>query len=241
MIVDGEPVTVEVTSEPEGVTLSGEGFVVSLAPTDGAGETVRVGADGVIEVPASGGLQTQADGYCTLCTIDVYWLWENAQAPRTIRSSAVAFPVGSVTTSETGTVTTSLQLPTGLPLGDGVLQILGQDPHGASRVLNVGMRITSDPVATPPKGAISITAKRGKGQKAHIITIRGIVTGAEAARATIRISVSPWTRARVVERSVAVTPTGEFTAQVKSRAAVRITATAGDVSSTMVTIRAVRK
>ena len=126
-------------------------------------------------------------------------------------------------------------------MGDGVLQILGQDTRGAARVLNLGMRITADPVIAVPSPTVSITAKRGKGQKAHIITVRGVVTGAEAARATIRIFVSPWTRARVVERSVALTPTGELTAAVRSRAAVRISATIGDVSSPVVTVRAVRK
>ncbi len=240
MVIDGQAVRLEPVVEPGRIVLAGDGFSLAIAPTDANGTGVRIGSDGVIEVPASGGLQTQADGYCRSCDVDVYWLWDNVQAPRTIRSSTTAYPVTSVRTSESGTFTGVLALPASLRHGPGILQIIGSDPDDMPRTLNLGMRIAPAPSIADPEPSVRITAKRGRAGSAHVITVRGLASGAETREAVVQVTLNTGVRSRQVERRAALRADGSFTVRVQSRAVVRIVAFVDGVASGAVRVPALR-
>jgi subtilisin family serine protease len=234
VVVDGRIVTLDPVVGSGRLLLNGEGFSVTLAPTNVDGSSMRLAADGVIEVPASGGLQARAEGYCASCALDVYWLRDNLEAPRSMRSSTVAYPVTSVTTSSVGNFNGAIGLPAGLPLGQGVLQIIGEGAGGSLRVLNVGMRIAAETSVVVPVPTLQINARRGGPGSAHVITIHGIATGFKTRKVMVRVRIAAGTRSRQVERIVMLRADGSFTARVQSRDVVRIVAFVdGEASNTL--------
>lgn len=149
----------------------------------------------------------------------------------------------SLSVDSSGRAQGKIPIPGGLAPGNYTLQFNGVTAAGGQLTTNVGVRLD---VATPapepqPEESITITsAKRGKGKKAAVITVRGRTVGLEGTTVTPRYRVKgakKWTTAKPVR----VRDSGAFRFKVKTRKKVSIVVRSGSVAADRVKVPAVRR
>jgi hypothetical protein len=147
MVVDGVvSEIVLVVVDEEQLLLNGDGFTISLAGTDAAGQPTRVGANGRLLVDESGNVQVAGAGFKPGSQVD---LW--------VMSDPVY--LGAVTVNAQGSFSANLPLPTGIPVGDHTLQANGVTIDDVARSLNIGIEVVEPAIlpATGSTGALTMS------------------------------------------------------------------------------------
>ena len=177
-------------TQAQQVAISGTGFALALAGSDGQGATQPLGDSGALRVPESGAVQLQGEGFASDSALEVFLDPEVSATGIAARLFArVVRPptyLGAVSTDSQGRLESDICLPVGVEPGDRVLQLVGMTSSGAAVVLTVG--ITIEPAATP-EATIVITGTRGQGRDAGRIQIVGVTTG------LVGSVVVPWIKA----------------------------------------------
>ena len=157
-------------------------------------------------------------------------------------STASAVPLATFTADEQGRVDGEISLPAGTEAGEYTLQLNAVNSAGAQVSVNLGVTL---PEAIPqpdpePEASIEVSsAKRGKGRKAAVITVRGTVQPADSAvQARYRVKgAKKWTVSDPISPAV----DGTFVWRLKTPKQVRIVMASSQARSTPVKIAAAKR
>lgn len=160
-----------------------------------------------------------------------------------VEQRAGAIATESYTADANGVVRASVPIPGGLAKGDYTLQFNGITASGAQMSVNVGVRLdqaTPDPQPEPEESITIDKAKRGKGKKAAVITIRGTTVGLAGTSVTPRYRVRGAKKWKIAA-PVTVSDSGTFSTKITSRKQVTIQVRSGAVKSTSVKVAAAKR
>lgn len=145
----------QVTSGPnaqgDGVDISGEGFAMTLQGLDGDGDPLGLGPDGALTLQEDRGVRTSGAGFRGSSQVDFYL---DPPSLVTTRSDGgdTGITLGTATTDALGDFAGTVTLPSGVAVGDHVLQIVGVTPLGRLRAVSLGVRVEPDASITLVKG-----------------------------------------------------------------------------------------
>ena len=224
------------SDEREGeVRIQGTGFTVEL----GAGGTGGgVDARGVLVVPPGGSVNVGGGGFAAGDPVSAYidppvGVSTSAWALLVARATGSTIRLGDIVADDSGVVIGAYELPSSVPPGDRVLQLVGSTSTGADLALTLGI-VVGDRAEKP---TITITGSRGKGKERAKVIVRGQSTGLAG------IAVRAWAKSgaqRVFVQQpsrVTVTASGRFGWSMKSVARTSVYFTApGGVRSNTVTV-----
>ena len=187
-LVGGKPdpnLAVVPDSSGQRVAITGTGFELALAGSDGQGRPQPLGDSGALRVPSTGALQLQGGGFAEDDVVQVFLDPAVSQPGLAARILADLIRpttyLGAVSTDSDGRLESDVALPPGLEPGDRVLQLIGRTSAGDGVVLTVG--ITVEPAVA---ASIVITGTRGEGRDAGRIYVRGTTRGLAGS------AVAPW-------------------------------------------------
>ncbi len=134
LMIDGrlEPVTVSTSSNPAGVTVTGDGFTMTIAGVDAQGNRLPLTANGNVQVEPGRYVRVAGTGFAPGSTVEV-WLF------------STPIHLGRLGVGSDGTFTGQLQIPLDVPVGVHTLQANGMTVDGAER--SVSLRVEVDPAA----------------------------------------------------------------------------------------------
>jgi hypothetical protein len=171
-------------------------------------------------------------------------IWNLPTPPGTIPLSRAdrSGPVVNVELSvdSQGVARGTVPVPQDQEPGTFTMQVNGITASGGQLSLNVGVVLAEEPPGPEPVEAITGTAKRGKGKKANVITVRGSVEGLSVDEVTPRFRVKgakKWTTAK----PVAVADDGTFRWRLKTKKKVSIIVASGTVRSDRLNVPQVKK
>ena len=145
----------QVTSGPnaqgDGVDISGEGFAMTLQGLDGDGDPLGLGPDGALTLQEDRGVRPSGAGFRGSSQVDFYL---DPPSLVTTRSDGgdTGITLGTATTDALGDFAGTVTLPSGVAVGDHVLQIVGVTPLGRLRAVSLGVRVEPDASITLVKG-----------------------------------------------------------------------------------------
>jgi len=156
--------------------------------------------------------------------------------------SARSGPVESVelNVDSQGVARGTVPVPQGQEPGTFTMQINGITASGGRLSLNVGVVLAEKPPGPEPVAAITATAKRGKGKKANVITVRGAVEGVSVDEVTPRFRLKGAKRWKVA-KPIAVADDGTFRWRLKTKKKVSIIIASGKLRSERLTVAQVKK
>ena len=156
--------------------------------------------------------------------------------------SARSGPVESVelNVDSQGVARGTVPVPQGQEPGTFTMQINGITASGGQLSLNVGVVLAEEPPGPEPVAAITATAKRGKGKKANVITVRGAVEGLSVDEVTPRFRLKGAKRWKVA-KPIAVGDDGTFRWRLKTKKKVSIIIASGKLRSERLTVAQVKK
>lgn len=200
--------------------VSGTGYALSLGATNASGVDQQVASDGVLRVPTGGALQLGGSGFAPSGSVDVFLdppttgALAYALARLLPRSS---YSLGRVSVDADGAVAGSIDIPSGTPPGDRVLQLVGRTSDDRALVLSMGIE-----VAESVAPSIVISATRGSGRQARMVTLSGSSTGLVGRTVTVRMRSGDQLGYTNHPNRPTVRADGSFTWRIRSTAAVRI-------------------
>ena len=154
---NGVPVTVTQSTTESAVTLSGNGWSITIGALSNGGQPLQMTADGHIVIPQTGGVSLDVAGFDASSVVALY-LYSNPLFLGELKIDAQGHLIGAI------------PVPADAPTGGHTLQIVGQAPSGASRVLAIGVFVR------PVK--ISATAKRYTLANLHPVAKAKVQAGA---------------------------------------------------------------
>ncbi len=156
----------------------------------------------------------------------------NPASPLLTSSQSNGIALATLQVNGQGQAQGTVPVPQGQPAGDYVLQVNGLAADGAAFTVNLGVVLTeATPAPDPgPEESIAITsAKRGKGKKAAIITVRGTTVGlaGQSVAPRYRIRGKKW----VTAAAVTVAANGNYRWRLKTNKSVRVVVSSGAIRS----------
>lgn len=230
--------TTQLTSGGQALLVQGEDFAFRLSPTDASGKPLFFEADGAITVSPDSIVSTTAAGFCASCAVHVYW-HAAPHASATGRAADAGVLLVAAETSVLGLFAHDIAIPSTVPLGPGVMQVVGGTPGGETLVINVAMEISGIDT-NPSEPSITLEARRGTGRHQTAITVRGVAVGISMEQVTIRVRIGRGPRTLPERVTTTLAADGTFTTVIRSKAAARVVVEAGGVLSNVVNVSAVR-
>lgn len=143
LLVSGVPTTVRVSpnssSNPNGLSIAGDGFTMALAGLGANGQPLQLDANGALVLEEDRSAHVEGTGFQPDSQVAVY-IYSNPTF------------VGTVTTDANGSFSDTLQLPISLETGNHTLQANGFTKDGAVRSMSLGV------VMKPASGRLAQTA-----------------------------------------------------------------------------------
>lgn len=229
--------TTQVTPEGQALLVQGEDFALRLSPTDAGGNPLPLAANGAVTLSPDSIVSTTASGFCANCAVHVYW-HAAPHASATGRAADAGVLMAEAEASVLGLFAHEVAIPSTVPLGPGVMQVVGGTPGGETLAINVAMEI-SGIETNPAEPSISLEARRGTGRHQSAITLRGVVVGISMTQATIRVRIGRGPRALPKQVTTTLASDGSFTAVIRTKATARVVVEAGGVLSNVVNVGAV--
>ena len=152
LLVDGKPVPVQVDPKPgdDGLTVTGDGWMMDLDGLGSDGKPLNLGPDGVLILQSEREVQTSGTGFKANSDVELF-VDPPVTAPRLASDATwlqrLAFRatngtyVGTVRTDAAGSFKGTATLPEDITVGDHVLQAVGFSPSAQTRALNLGVRV----------------------------------------------------------------------------------------------------
>lgn len=236
VLVNGSPVSVttRVASEGQSLLVEGDGFSASVSPTDATGKPLPIPEGGQVILTQDSVISVVVEGFCSNCAVDVYW-HPTQDSGISARAQTGEMLLARGEASADGLFTHDVGLNTMVPVGAGVLQMVGATTNGGILAMNVAMAVRAPDSQAP---AITINARRGGGRNQDLVTVRGTVAGIASAQATISVRTGRGPARVVRQATVALSPEGTFSWTTKCRVAARVVVQADGMLSNVVYVKA---
>jgi subtilisin family serine protease len=176
----GSPVTLQVSPGQGGTTfnIDGPNFGIAAEARGADGKPLLLDKFGGVPLQPGGALQLRGSGYLPDSEIGQYLLRQgvnsSVRASGNMRSSSDVINLGAVLVNEDGDFAALAAVPSGTPVGEYALQLVGTSPTGELRILNIGVVVDS------ADGAEEATLVIRGSREGRVVKVAGVATGLEA-------------------------------------------------------------
>lgn len=173
LVVDGQPVAVQVSpsSNARSLTISGAGVTLTLAATGPDGRPIPLAPDGSLVLSRGGSVPITGSGFAPGSTVVLYLFSEPVE-------------LGEASANADGSISVSVPVPADASTGSHTIQVVGSNASGEPLALSIGLTVKTPAAARGARPVINVS-QRTVSPGSHVeISVSGV-----QAKCLVRVSV----------------------------------------------------